>query len=324
MPFHVDYSTKRRTVGLRGVSPVQFIICSTNGTEIFISVTLNDYFNHRNVTFTWEQIEGNTVILSNYDQLQTSFPFSDTNTTDKIFRFYIDKDLPTETYIDARVYHTPISFASPSSSVDTQSIRILDIIDQVKTAYIPNFTREINPDVPVIPLLEVTFNYYVEQEILDVSSKIEVLYSPTPDTVPYILEGTMYPIVGPAFPPTYIANIGYYLFVLYVDYPGSGTKQYYSTLQIVKDTGDSGNIVHAVDDLVSPGSVTELSDIRRFVNILRGGTIIDEIGISRTSTDIIKYNSEPIQVSELDKAGPGSVPETTFIIKYNPSGIGSA
>lgn len=61
----------------------------------------------------WEQTAGNAVALSCTDCLSTTYSTADQ--TDKVFRFWLDRNKPYEQYDDVSVTHTPSSVAPTSS-----------------------------------------------------------------------------------------------------------------------------------------------------------------------------------------------------------------
>jgi len=244
MPFHVDYSIKRRTVGIRGASPVQFIICYEIGSIITLEATLNDYQNHRNVTFDWEQIEGNPVILSHPQELETTFEYTDN--TDKIFRFYIDKDTARETHIDVRVYHTPLSFTGTGGTVHNHSgTEIATLVSKSASSKTEGYSREVVPTVEGVPAEKFTLEYVIEASLLTYADKLEMYYSPDYTVTPYILLNTW----TADFPTEYVGAKGSFMLVLHVTFPSGIQEQYYSHLYTSFPKGGGDEIIHTVDDL---------------------------------------------------------------------------
>ena len=110
MPIYVGYTQKRRTVKLLSAGNNQIFLCDAGNIEL--KAVLNDVTNIRNYTFEWNQLTGPDAQLIYVDELTSLFPFSDT--VDKKFRFYIDKDTPQEQFADVDIFYTPTSIQNPT------------------------------------------------------------------------------------------------------------------------------------------------------------------------------------------------------------------
>ncbi len=123
MPFQIAFSVKKTelpTVLLLSAGEDQTIICG--GTTIFLEATVDDPGNLPGHTLLWEQLEGATVVLSTPNQLTTNYPF--TETSDKIFRFWIDKCTAAEQFRDVRIWHTPTSLCAFSDDDEERSFNL--------------------------------------------------------------------------------------------------------------------------------------------------------------------------------------------------------
>lgn len=324
MPFYVDYSLKRRTIAIRDASPVQFIICYEIGSIITLEATLNDYVNHRNVTFDWVQIEGTLATLSHPNDLVTTFEYTDNS--DKIFRFYIDKDTARETYIDCRVYHTPISFMGAGAKLHNHSgtsiLKIVDKTDSVKTA---GYTREVTPSVPGVPAVVFTFEYVLPTSLLTISDTLEVFYSPDARVDPYILKETW----TTPYPGTYVAIEGYYTFVLSVTYSSGIKKKYYSHIQVSNPKEvTSDELVHTTDELFTHNVDVVTRSIVRFTfkKVLVTSTM-EFNSPNEVKTSNIRRFTHKLQEIEDTWDNPlfiGYNVKTSNIVKLDPSGVGSS
>lgn len=76
----------------------QNVICASI-VELEAQVLVGDINNH---TFEWEQLEGTPVVLENADTLTPWF--INPNTTDFVFRFWIDRGTPFERFDDVNVF----------------------------------------------------------------------------------------------------------------------------------------------------------------------------------------------------------------------------
>ena len=322
MPFYVDYSTKRRTIAIRDVSPVQFVICESFGYIITIEAVLNDYINHRNVTFDWVQIRGTEATLSHPNEPITTFTYTDTS--DKIFRFYIDKDTARETYIDARVYHTPISFTSLGATVDTAiGTAVVKITDRQDSAKI-NYSRTIDTNVLGVPAVQFSLDYIMSTELLGLSQKLELFYSDDISVVPSTLIETW----TQPYPDTYIAIAGYYVWALTVKFPSGYEKVYYSDMQVSVPspvTAEAGTRI--IDDLTMLGGIPSPVKLSYFTFIKNAAEINNEIyiGSYQETKSITRFGNTTNSVLDefLNERLTGYNVITTDITKLNPSGVGS-
>jgi hypothetical protein len=95
----------------------QTILCGVS--TIFLEATVGPPENLPGHVFLWEQIEGSSVTLSSINTFTTSYPF--TETSDKIFRFWVDKGAAEEQFQDVAVFHTPTSFTTFSKTSTARS-----------------------------------------------------------------------------------------------------------------------------------------------------------------------------------------------------------
>lgn len=323
MPFYVDYSTKRRNIAIRDASPIQFIICEAFGYIVTLETVLNDYINHRNVTFEWVQLKGTSVTLSHPNESVTTFEYTDTS--DKIFRFYIDKDTAREKYVDCRVYHTPISFAQTGftgrTAVGTEVVRISGRTDTSKV----NFSRTIVPTVLGIPAVLFGLEYVASDEILALSTKLDVLFSDTaspPSTIIDTYENGSYP-------DTYTAIAGTYAFRLTVVFPSGNETQFTSSVHVSSPTETTATAgKHIVDDLAAMSFDISGTVVSKFTYKKQTALLENEIGnmSAVTDTQITKYSNISSFVStELTNHNIiGYDVQTTSITKFDPSGVGSS
>lgn len=321
MPFYVDYSTKRRNIDIRDASPIQFIICEAFGYIVTLDVLLNDYVNHRNVTFEWVQTHGTSVVLSHPYELITTFEYTDTS--DKRFRFYIDKDTAREKYVDCRVYHTPISFMGAgytgNTVVGTEVVRVSGRTDTSKV----NFSRTIVPTVTGIPAVRFGLEYVAPQELLNLSTLLEVVYSgdtsPPHTVIDSYLPGS--------YPDSYVAIAGKYEFRLTIVFPSGNQAQFTSPVHVSSPkvaTATAGK--HIVDDLTGITPLNSAVAISKFTYKKQTVFIENEIGFaSGRETSLTRYgNVSCSTLSEL--TNPiliGYDVQTVTITKLNPSGVGS-
>lgn len=323
MPFYVAYSLKRRTITIKDVSPIQFVICETFGYIITIEAVLNDYVNHRNVTFDWVQLKGTAVVLSHPNEPITTFEYTDTS--DKLFRFYIDKDTPKETYIDARVYHTPISFSNTGAASRTYNgTSILNITDRQPTSK-TGYSRTIVTNVLGEPAVKFTIEYFIPAYLALLVDKLELFYSPDAFIAPYELLDTW----TEDYPSTYVAVKGSYTWAISGTYISGQKFVYYSDIHIsspVPATATAG--IHIIDDLAvmdmhrSDLLLTRFSIIKCATEI--NNEIGDNIGLVG-DTNLIRFDNKSVSVlHELTNHNIiGYNADTINITKLNPSGIGS-
>lgn len=213
MPFQISFSIRRAelpTVQLLSAGDDQTVICGA--TTIFLEATVDDPGNLPGHTLLWEQLEGATVILSTPNQLTTNYPF--TETSDKIFRFWIDKGQPAEQYADVRIWHTPTSLCAFGTNVEERDFNLTLDPEAIQCNDITG-TVVVTVDPPSVPEGEDTGGV-----VIDVVVEWE---HPTDlPNQPYIVQYTVYEDGLPAFqlpstiPPT--AGDG-------VDLP-AGTRSY--------------------------------------------------------------------------------------------------
>ena len=324
MPFYADYSIKRRTIDIRDSSPVQFIICYEIGSIVTLEVTLNDYINHRNVTFDWVQTEGTPVILSHPKELLTTWEYTDN--TDKKFRFYIDKDTAREKYVDCLVYHTPISqMGVGSHSHNHKGLKIIDITGRSDAVKTPGYTRTITIDVPSIPAQTLNFDYPFRGGIDAYSEKLELWYSPEAYNEPYQLIETW----TENYPTKYTAVRGKYLFKEYTKLP-SGIETVHTSDIFVSYPGvaNDDEKVFVIDDIMDPSFPAITENILRYQFKKQGATstMYLRVGSHTETSGITKFipTDQYVGIDYLVDNFVGYNEETQSITRLNPSGIGSS
>jgi hypothetical protein len=120
MGFQVAFSSKRAqlpVLTLITAGENQTILCGVS--TIFLEAVVDNPANIPGNTLLWEQLEGVPVTLSSPNTLATNYPF--TETSDKLFRFWINKGTPVEQFKDVRVYHTPTSLTGFSKKTDQKA-----------------------------------------------------------------------------------------------------------------------------------------------------------------------------------------------------------
>ena len=324
MPFYVAYSNKRRKVAIRSASPVQFIICYEIGSIISLEAVVQDYQNQRNVEFDWEQIEGTTVVLSHPKELVTTFEYTDNS--DKIFRFYIDKDTARETSIDCRVYHTPISFQGQGFSTHNHiGTNVLDVASRDAAVKTAGYSRTIIPDVESIPAVQFTFEYFIPSELVSISTRMVVLYSPDARVNPYQVIDVYTDTSN--LPATYTAARGFYIFALDVVYPSGHAQTYYSHIHasIPSDVVDDSS--HTVDDLIQQNMVIETKNILKYT--FKVQKPITAVNISSSPQPVL---DNVRRFDNISADGQTAWDDSRFalytfstynIVKLDPSGVGS-
>lgn len=321
MPFYVDYSTKRRTIAIQDVSPVQFIICEAFGYIITLEAVLNDYVNHRNVTLEWKQIKGTLAILSHPNETVTTFTYTDTS--DKIFRFYIDRGTARETYIDARVYHTPLSFSKHGALVNNglELIRIIGRTDTPKVGY----SRTIVTNVLGDPAVEFDIEYIIETDLLVLADKLELFHSTNPSVYP----GTLIETWTENYPDKYVAVPGYYTWVLTVTHTSGIVKTYTSETHVSSPaTAVAAVGTRVIDDLVVHSGFVKTNSIGYFTfiqkSVVMDAGIGKNLGLVKTNSIVVYENTTVSASSEVtNPLIMGYNVKTIDVTKLNPSGIGS-
>lgn len=323
MPFYVDYSIKRRTISIKEASPVQFIICYELGSIITLEATVNDYINHRNVEFDWVQTEGNAVTLSHPKELITTFEYTDNS--DKIFRFYIDKDTPRETYVDCRVYHTPISFVGlgfkPHQHTGTSILTVTGDTDTTKTA---GYSREVVPTVIGAPAKDFTLEYHIPASLLLVADELKVFYTPDVRLDPYQLLDTY----AAPFPTNYVAEKGVIVFELSVTFDSGIQKKYYSHHIVSAPQPVLDGNTNITDDLFPIQVNPTIQNITRFTFLSKVAKTLHPgiSGVPKQVSNITRFTGSTCS-GELDFSNPiimGYNIQTQNLVKLDPSGVGSS
>jgi len=118
MPFQISYSQRPRLVSqvtLVTAGEDQIHICTP--TMYLEGIVIGDMSGH---TIEWEQIGGTAVTLINGNTLTPQF--DEVDSTDKVFRLYIDRYTGFEQFDDVVILKTPTSFAGCSFTTDQQTI----------------------------------------------------------------------------------------------------------------------------------------------------------------------------------------------------------
>lgn len=122
MPFQVSLHSSTSSRGVinsftAGVD--QFATCAT---EVILTAVVDG--NLGGHTTWWEQISGDTQIvwLTPQNQLEATFAVIGGGSSDRIFRFYIDKGTPLEQYDDVTTWGTPTSILINSCSLGFNAI----------------------------------------------------------------------------------------------------------------------------------------------------------------------------------------------------------
>jgi hypothetical protein len=89
----------------------QNILCSAI-VQLDAVILVGDINNH---TFEWEQIDGTPVTLNDADTLSPWF--INPNTTDFIFRLWIDRYTPVEKFSDINIFRNPTSISSAAMTI---------------------------------------------------------------------------------------------------------------------------------------------------------------------------------------------------------------
>lgn len=141
MPFQVSYSNRPRIfqqVELVTAGEDQLHICTPT---IYLEGIVNgDLLGH---TIEWEQIDGTLVTLVNANTLTPHFDFEDS--TDKVFRLYIDRGTPYEQFDDVKIWKTPTSLGECFFNNNQQTYA--DVLDPLPVAC-DDITAEVEVIVP--------------------------------------------------------------------------------------------------------------------------------------------------------------------------------
>lgn len=158
MPFQVSFSTRHRQfkqVTLITAGEDQLHICTP--TIYLEGVVEGDLLGH---TIEWEQISGTTVTLQQANTLTPFFDFVDT--TDKIFRLWIDRGTPYEQYDDVRILKTPTSWCNPAFKSDNSSFTFVLDPAPVSCENITPFVSVVVPPPTSTHGEETSFNITVD------------------------------------------------------------------------------------------------------------------------------------------------------------------
>ena len=326
MPIYVGYTQKRRAVRLLTAGEPQFLICpklktpdSPPNTDIDLLAAINDMTNVFNHTFTWEQIEGPPAVLTSYNTLSTTFTFSDTE--DKVFRFYLDKDTNREQFKDVNLFYTPTSILGTTSAFQEKTDKFVTVPNLAKEdAVIPLGVTGIGGNVGSSKGTLFTTDTISAYGTSTFIAKLEVLtdsgYTHTPETV---LE-THYP---PNLPTEYTLPNGVYKIRVYYDLP-SGLKVYTSPLMVANNISDENVCVN--NDLVANfGFSSKSSNIGRVsIKLFLAGTDPSgNFGIKPVLSRILRATPNSITLSDDTLHTFGVAPHIVSVARLDPSNIGN-
>jgi len=315
------------------VPPVTLV---TAGDDLFpvcdVSITLTaiviPVINLPSHTILWEQMGGTPVILSNTDQLTTSYTRLSNDKTDKIFKITIDKDEPDEQSDIIIVYSTPSSFLygsygksqtnvfTPSDPVPCDSIiadtsaSVLPPEGGIKDV-VPDAAFDISWDLPADPILA---PWLVDMNVFENGSSVGSPYLPS-DTLVYDAV-----LTSPTDRLYYIRSN-----FLVNGQPSSANS-------CVEDFSDEiPSKARAIDDMITGlGFAKPDVKLTKFSNTKRNVDTFQISGYSMSDAKISRFINKTIN-AEIDKNGIG--PEDTFqisgfsasdtlITRTDPGGIG--
>lgn len=321
MAIFVGYTQKRRTVRLLSAGETIYLLCPPPTIEI--QAVLSDITNLRNHTIEWVQVKGNTVVLSNADSLVASFP--STETTDKRFRFYVDRGTNNEQYKDLDIFYTPTTYANGGSR----------IIYSQEGQTVPNVTKSNGFLIPLNPYVEapvaITPATIFEFDALDLQDlagnavKLEVFqdiaFGPRPSNLYSSYSQGEFPTTLALPPGTYLVKVTYindaisktYISPLLVSFPSAvaGADTYVN--EIVFRTKSVLNNVSLLKYTPIILNALELLPVPRS-NIRNAITVV-------STPRFIDYNSYPALNETLPAFSSGFA--FSALARSDPSNIGN-
>ena len=317
MPFQVTFSTKLvnlMDVRLLSAGDDQTLYC---GLIVQLNAIVDKPLSLPGHIISWEQLDGTPVTLSDANTLHPWYPF--TETTDKIFRCWIDRGTLYEQHRDVRIYHTPTERCSMSFAANHSFNRFIPI-DEVPCS-------SITPKVNVTPVKpEGVFN-----DDNDTNIQIEVTWGlPThPDLQPLITRMVLYengiPMQTYALADTRFYVGGRSTYSIWTEFNVRGI--YINSMSCDKDfTGLVIPNTQVIDDVLSPGSFSTKHDF----NVIRYSN--DRLSptpdyaymsfASEHSYIPIRYVPKSIDPQTSGSFYSFAVNHTINITRYDPSGIG--
>jgi hypothetical protein len=311
MPFQVVNTSKklpRFGVTLISAGDDQLIFC---GDTVYLEARVDDPSKLEGHSLLWEQLEGAPVPLATPYQIATTYPFVET--TDKVFRFWINKGTLVEQYRDVNIFHTPRAVCDiviPNASV----IRI------VPSDPVPcdSITVEIVEHIPV-PDGGHDDNVSVIYDIV-----IEWGLPTDPDLLPLLIQTVLYengiPVYTalPSDPREYIGGTNTYSVLAEFNVRG----QYSSEMSCIKDfTGLTLPDMRVINDTTEPLGLSNINtQYTRYTNAMVQTESLTEYGLSNVNYSVIQY-SQLVNAGELTtytSIGDGTV----TIERFDPGGIG--
>jgi hypothetical protein len=314
VPFQVVNTSKklpRFKVTLISAGPDQLIFC---GDTVYLQAIVDNPTLLDGHTMLWEQLEGPPVPLATPHQIATSYPFVET--TDKKFRFWLDKGTLVEQYADMEVWHTP------KSVVHTTSLGHEVVVWGVPSDPIPCDTFNAIIDTIIPPVdgnhydsVPVTFNVLITWDI-------PAYVDGQPFITQYIVyeNGSPVATIPVSEPREYIGGLNTYSILTEYNI----RQQYSSAMSCEKDF--SGLIIpslHVVDDTLGKlplGSETNITT--RYSNIKTGTeSIMNLTNLGTPWGSTIRYSNI--------KTGTESIMNLTNLgaswgssTRFDPGGIG--
>ena len=287
MGLFVDSISKRRSIVIRSIVKDRMIICYPVNDPITLTAELNDITNLRNLAqnpdngyeMEWEQVEGDPVTITDPTALSTDYPF--TESSDKRFRFWLEKGTPRQRYLETRVWHTPTSYTNNPPMLGMQ--RPISTVDNAYAAgsrltgfIIPDTEGVFKASVPGIPAEIISLVNNVEAGLETYTVKLEVLRSETPTHNPTAIDQSF--DMG-SYPAEIYVSGGYYK--LRNHYLINGQAKYYDSDLIIVAPVDPSSPVSITDEVAPAPTFSvqnHLTNLIRFTTTIK--LIIDAAGNS--------------------------------------------
>lgn len=314
MPFQVTFSTKLvnlMDVRLLSAGDDQTLYC---GLIVQLNAIVDQPLNLPGHVVSWEQLDGAPVTLSDASTLHPWYPF--TETSDKLFRVWMDRGTPIEQHDDVYVYHTPTSKYTCSFNGDHYFNRFVPT-DEVPCSSIVG-TVIVTPLPP-----QGTLN-----DNDSASIRFELVWNLPQhvDLQPLLTEMVVYENGVPvqSYLPTdtrkYIGGLSVYSILSKFNVRGT----FIEDMSCEKDyTGSIVPNTRIINDTLPNESIsTAITTIIKYTNdVLRQTSSVVPLSISTESIAIQKYTFE--RLTHESKNSPASIStEKINITRTDPSGIG--
>jgi len=269
MPLYVGTSQKRRRVKLLTAGDTVYKLSNLLGGTVNLEAILNDTFNLRNHTLTWEQTKGEEVQLSSIASLTTSYVIADN--TDKTFEFHLDKGLNTQQTKRVDIYYTPTSVTPAEKGKAYKHGHNDKTVPNLRFDFgveHPEFVLGFNPDVDIKAGTGIVFDEtpypFLQGKALRLRLYGEVNgWTHTPSTLLRTVDAVEGKVVNFLF----VENGSYVVEVDYIHNNNSGVVTYKSEPIFAFDIGENEDLVRGVNELIpsSVGTAFKLNSVFRQV-----------------------------------------------------------